>query len=273
LAVLAYLLPDQVTTARLSAALRDQFLTVACDSWAQLFRTAERRPVSVAVVDPQTASGDEANSDALRRLRRTYTSLAIVAYVSSPPVTEFDLFEYGRLGLDALVVKDRSDSPRVLRATVERAEARGLLDPIRRALVNDNPTVRDAILMAVSRAQQRLSPESMARTMGITRAHLAAQLSAGRYPSPQQLIAWGRLVVAGRMLEDERRSANAVAAALEFPSGSAFRNACQRYLCATPAEIRVRGGAAYAVALFFKASGRSAPALEASCDAVTLSVA
>lgn len=34
---------------------------------------------------------------------------------------------------------------------------------------------------------------------------------------------------------------------LGYPSGSAFRNTCQRYLHATPGEIRARGGAAYAV--------------------------
>jgi hypothetical protein len=38
-----------------------------------------------------------------------------------------------------------------------------------------------------------------------------------------------------------------VAASLDFPSGSAFRNTCQRYLHATPGEIRGRGGAAYVI--------------------------
>ena len=49
------------------------------------------------------------------------------------------------------------------------------------------------------------------------------------------------------MLEDPHRSANSVATALDFPSGSAFRKTCQRYLHATPENIRARGGASYAV--------------------------
>jgi hypothetical protein len=61
------------------------------------------------------------------------------------------------------------------------------------------------------------------------------------------LITWGRIIVAAHMLEDPKRSANNVASALDFPSGSAFRNTCQRYLHATPEKIRTRGGAAYAV--------------------------
>jgi AraC-like DNA-binding protein len=34
-----------------------------------------------------------------------------------------------------------------------------------------------------------------------------------------------------------------VSAALDYPSGSAFRNACKRYLGLTPLEIRAAGGA------------------------------
>ena len=55
------------------------------------------------------------------------------------------------------------------------------------------------------------------------------------------------------MLEDPHRSANSVATALDFPSGSAFRNTCQRYLHATPEKIRSRGGAAYAVKTLLRA--------------------
>ena len=49
------------------------------------------------------------------------------------------------------------------------------------------------------------------------------------------------------MLDDLNRSADAVSAALRFPSGSAFRNTCQRYVHATPTELRQRGGAEYVV--------------------------
>ena len=47
------------------------------------------------------------------------------------------------------------------------------------------------------------------------------------------------------MLEDGSRSADGVAGALDFPSGSAFRNTCQRYLGCTPHQIRLRGGASW----------------------------
>ena len=56
-------------------------------------------------------------------------------------------------------------------------------------------------------------------------------------PPPQRLITWGRMIVAAHMLEDPYRSANGVAMALGFPSGSAFRNTCQRYLHANPRAL------------------------------------
>jgi AraC-like DNA-binding protein len=258
MALVALLLDDRLCVARASAAMGDAYPSITCTSWGHLLRVVARDAVSVIIVDPKFPDDGDV-LDALRQLRRQYSAVAIVGYVSIPPCTEIDLFEYGRLGLDALALKDSTDSIRALRATIERAEARGLLDPIRRALGPVNPTVRDAVLMSISRAQSRLSPDSMARALGISRAHLTSQLTSCGFPSPPQLIAWGRLIVASRMLEDERRSANAVAAALEYPSASAFRNMCQRYLATSPAEIRSRGGAAFAATMLFTSTALLPP--------------
>ena len=59
------------------------------------------------------------------------------------------------------------------------------------------------------------------------------------------------------MLEDANRSADSAARALDFPSGSAFRNTCQRYLKATPQEIRAAGGAGFVVHAFLASVGRA----------------
>jgi hypothetical protein len=42
---------------------------------------------------------------------------------------------------------------------------------------------------------------------------------------------------------------------LDFPSGTAFRNTCQRYLHARPQEIRAWGGAAFVLRSFIKEAG------------------
>ena len=59
-----------------------------------------------------------------------------------------------------------------------------------------------------------------------------------------KLIMWARLVVAAALMDGTRQSTDRIALTLSFPSGSAFRNNCRRYLAATPSEIRNGGGAA-----------------------------
>ena len=56
------------------------------------------------------------------------------------------------------------------------------------------------------------------------------------------------------MLEDVNRSAESVAQVLDFPSGSAFRNTCERYLHSTPQQIRDQGGARYVIDAFMRTS-------------------
>ena len=126
------------------------------------------------------------------------------------------------------------------------------------AFANCDPTVRDAVLVAVTRAHENLSGDGLARLLSIPRRSLTKRLTQAGFPAPPRLLTWGRLIVAAQMLDDLNRSADAVSAALKFPSGSAFRNTCQRYVHATPTELRQRGGAEYVVSLLLAETDRSA---------------
>lgn len=250
MALIATLLPNPVCAMRLRAALRDRYTLRPCESLAEVLKVCATSAVSTLVVDPYDSRSHAPDFEPLRQLKRLYPSVSIVLYVSLPPATAQHVFEMGRLGLDALVVSDHDDAPTHLLARIEQSGARALADAVRRALGDLKPTARDAILTVVARAHERLSPESLARLLGIRRKLLAERLAEAGFPSPQPLIAWGRLIVAARMLEDEQRSADSVALALEFPSGSAFRNTCQRYLRLAPQQIRARGGAEFVMQAF-----------------------
>ena len=82
-------------------------------------------------------------------------------------------------------------------------------------------------------------------------------------PPPNKLLTWGRLLVAARLLEDGARSADGVAQALSVPSGSAFRNTSQRYLAATPGEMRTRGGGKWVLERLLDDGGEAAGAAAA----------
>lgn len=243
--VIATLLPTASHLQRLRAAIRDRHRVVVCDGWVALTALCAEKPVRVAVVD--FFSGGRPRLDAVRRLKYRFPRLTVIGYVTFTPERAHDLFEAGRSGIDALVIADRDDSTGSLLTIVGQAEGRSLGAVVRRSLEAVDPSVREAVLLAVTRAHERISPQQLAELLALHRRTLGKRLHAVGFPPPQRLITWGRMIVAAHMLEDPHRSANNVAAALDFPSGSAFRNTCQRYLHATPEKIRSRGGAGYAV--------------------------
>ena len=250
MSLVAALLPNSARLHRLRSATAARHEIVACDDWQSLTRLCESAAVQAVVVD--FCSTGQASFDELRLLKARFPRLALLGYVSMPPARASDLFDAGRFGLAGLVVADENDTPAALLAVLEQAETRGVAVLLARAVQGAPPRVRDALLLTVTRAALRLTPATLARVLGVSRRGLAQHLADAGYPPPQRLITWGRLIAAAHLLEATRTSADAVANALHFPSGSAFRNTCQRYLYATPREIRARGGADYVVRALFR---------------------
>ena len=154
--------------------------------------------------------------------------------------------------MDALIIADRNDSPIELTRIIAIAESRTLADVVRRQLSGVDSVVYDAVMLAVTQAHERLSPTGLASRLALPRRTVQQRLTGAGYPAPLRLLTWGRLIAAAHLLEDTHRSADRVASSLSFPSGSAFRNTCQRYLHATPRQIRARGGAQYVIRCFFR---------------------
>lgn len=253
MAVIAALVPSVVHLQRLRTALRNRHELVSCADWAALLRACERHPVQIAIVD--LFAGSRAAVDRVRRVKQQFPRITLIAYVTYSVDRAHDVFDAARHGLDGLIIADRDDAPLQLLSTVEGAEEGSLAASIRRWIGDGDPLIRDAMLLAVARAHQRLAPEGLARLLSTPRRTLAHRLHAAGYPSPQRLLTWGRLVVAAHLLEQKHRSADRVAAALHFPSGSAFRNTCQRYLHATPGQIRARGGSTYVLRTLLRQIG------------------
>jgi AraC-like DNA-binding protein len=258
MAVVAVLLSSLTQLRRLQAATRQRHKLVPCGDWDAVGHACEAEPVSIVVVDLFATRRPEFGC--VRALKARYPGLAIVMYVSPTVERARDLFDAGRVGIDGLVLAGRDDSPRVLLGLIDQAERRGVAGLAERALADVdvlgegglNPTVRDALLVAVTRAQERLSPQSLASVLGTTRRHLARELAEAGFPPPQRLISWARLVVAAHLLQGPRQRVERVARTLAFPSGSAFRNQCQYYLHATPQQMRARGGASYVLRVMLR---------------------
>ncbi len=243
--VIATLLAHETRSARLRQAARDRYRFVPCDDWTSLTRACERGPINVVVFDLYVDG--RADFERVRQLRVRVPRAALVAYVDLTRERARDMFDAGRCGIDVLIVADESDSPAQLGALLDQAEARSVSSLLRPHLAGLRSVVRDAVMLSVTRAHERLTPDGLARMIAVSRRLLSKRLEGAQLPPPHQLLTWGRLVVAASMLEDGSRSADGVASALDFPSGSAFRNTCQRYLGCTPHQIRLRGGAAWVI--------------------------
>lgn len=255
MATLAAMLTDPQALKRLNTAVQDAHTVIHCNSWDSLETACKDDAVALAIVD-LFAEG-KAHFDVIRRLKMRAERITIVAYVTVTPNRARDLFDAGRAGLDGLLIAGQDDTPAAFRAVLERAEARGVAQLLRPRLSQFSPLVRDAVMVAVTRAHLRLTSQRLAEILGTPKRSLLAALSDARCPAPQKLITWGRLIVAAQMLEDPKRTADGVARMLDFPSGSAFRNTSQRYLATTPHEMRDKGGVAWVVERFVGTLGTS----------------
>lgn len=270
--IVATLLPNALQLKRLRTAVRDRHEIIACADWDTLIRTCERQLVRIAIVD--IFAPGRASFEHVRQLKQSLPRLTVIAYVSFAPDRAQDIFDAGRQGMNGLVVVDQNDSPRALLALVEQSESRGLGAIVAQSLTGVEPMVRDAMLLAVTRAHECLSPQDLARLLGVPRRTVSQRLAKAGFPPPQRVLTWGRLVVAAHLLEDRHRSADRIAALLDFPSGSAFRNSCQRYLHAAPHQIRARGGAAYVIRTMLRQTGsnRVSPSPHASKRRLALAI-
>ena len=243
--VIATLLAHEQRLGRLRAAARDRYRFITCEDWTSLTRACERGPVSVVVFDLYVDG--RADFERVRQLRVRVPRAALVAYVDVSKERARDMFDAGRCGIDVLVIAEESESAQQLATLLDQAEARSVSSMLKPHLAGQRSVVKDAVMLSVTRAHERLTPDSLARLIAVSRRLLSKRLEGAGLPPPHQMLTWGRLIVAASMLEDGSRSADGVASALDFPSGSAFRNTCQRYLGCTPHQIRVRGGASWVI--------------------------
>ena len=241
--IIATLLPNPLQVQRLRTALRDRHHIRECQDWASLARLCDSEPVRIAVIDLFVE--ERTNFEGVRLLKQRFPRLTLVAYVTMRADRAHDLFDAGRAGVDGLALMNEDDAPRPLLALIEQSESKSLAGMVRRSLDGIDPAVSDALLLAISRAHERLTPMDLSRLLALPRRAVLQRLTAAGFPPPQRLLTWGRLILAAHLLEDRHRSADRVALTLDFPSGSAFRNSCQRYLGATPGDVRAGGGAAF----------------------------
>jgi D-alanyl-D-alanine carboxypeptidase/D-alanyl-D-alanine-endopeptidase (penicillin-binding protein 4) len=238
---LSLLQQDALTAARLADALQPAHDVAVCTSWADLEARLVRRETDVCVVDADQPSRQEA-MDRLTTLQQSHPTIAMVAFGDFAG-QEQTVYRLGRLGVDGVVAAQRGTESVHVREAVDQAL---LAARARRAatLLEGQlpPFVRRAVAWAVEHAGRRPPVQELADAMGTTPAAFAAELRREGLPPPSRILLWGRLLLAGALLDRDRTTVEQTAYQVGYSGASALARALKREVGRTPVEIAARGG-------------------------------
>lgn len=241
MAVLALMLPDAATSARFASALEKQDRVIHATGWRQLLRLVMSHPVDLCAVDPYDPFRPISLSQ-LQRLRRKHPDLAIVIY-SDFQGREAELFDLGRLQVDGVLQASGNEPRAAIRHAVDRALARAASAKVTRALAGRLPPFAlDCLGWAVEHAENDPRVADLAAAVGATPRSLGRDLKANDLPSPSQILVWGRIFQASRMLQSPGTTVDGVAYRLGYATGGALRRALKLRTGSPPRELVARGG-------------------------------
>jgi AraC-like DNA-binding protein len=225
----------------------------AARGWAELTAWASASAAAVALVDPW--HGGPFAAGEIRRLRERAPAVEVVALADFTGRPAADAFSLAVLGVREMVCAAREASPAELVRCLREHLNRGLLEEMVDALAAlVPPSVHRWLAPALLGGNASPSVPELARAARCSPRTLRRALRAAGLPSPEQLLAWRRLLHAARLLDDGR-SADSVARALEFSSGSALRKSLKQLTGLRPRELAAGGGLRLLAALFLRQCG------------------
>jgi AraC-like DNA-binding protein len=236
------LVADPRDRERIREALRPVASVAFCTMREELVPLVRDQAAAAAMIEPRDAHGEDLGPT-IRLLKRGYPSVAVLVYCRVTPAECRALLPLARAGADEVIMRGFDDTAASLRTWLVAALGTSALaqavEELRRLLPEEMmPTVE----YCLGRASHAPTVEEVAAALGVHRKTLASRSAAAGLPSPRALIAWGRLLVAARMLEDPRRSVEDVARALGFSAAAELRNMFRRYTGLRPLEVRSAGG-------------------------------
>jgi AraC-like DNA-binding protein len=240
--ILGALVWDPSSRARLQEALRGQASIRFCERQSELLTLVENNLAGVVVLDMRDREGNSTLSS-VRHIRRAFPSVPVVLYCGISPETSRDVLEFARAGVNDLVLRGVDDLRYTLRTALSTAADHCSARAILKELEGVVPTsVLPFMCYCLENGRRALTVEDVAAALNVHRKTLVDRLSSAGMPTPSAVIAWCRLIVSARLMEDPGRSIEQVALLLDFPSGTSMRNMVKRYTGLRPGEVRENGG-------------------------------
>jgi AraC-like DNA-binding protein len=216
---------------------------------ALLLAVQESPPAALVVVDPylgQAGTGaygaGRELAPALRTLLTDYPSTAVLAALEVRPDRFDDLRTLGRWGVVQVVSIDHDDTPFSIGRRLQAARGRPLRALLEEVLPPETTGRARAILEAATDVVAvGEHGRDLAGALHLSRRTLLRWCQRSGLPAPRRLLAWMRVLLACELLDDPGRTVLSVAHTCGYSSDSGLRRITQKFLGASPSELREKG--------------------------------
>lgn len=230
------------------------FACWSISDWATL-RAAVRDapPNAVIVVDPYAGSGSGEISPQLETLLREFPSASVVAAVEPSGSCGAELLSLGTSGISEVILLGIEDTPPRISRTLHQAQGRFLKELLQRTLpAYVSGRARIILVAAAGAVCAGGHAPDLARALSVSTKTLTRWCERAYLPPPRRLLAWLRVLLACRLLDDPDRTVGSVARACGYTSDSALRRALLDFLGAGPTPLREAGAGEAAARAFVR---------------------
>lgn len=244
MARLVLLVPGQVIAARLAGALREEYELDWMSGWAGVDSALSDPRVEGAILDPFDALGRLRSRELLRiRLRHPDPALTVL---TDSGVDEADLLEIGGIGIDGIIPDPGPGGQREIREQLQVAMEHAVAGRVRRLAADRLPELAvQCLAAAVQLARGAAQSSDLAEALLLSDGALRSHLRELRLPPPRRLLLWGRLIVAGHILESTAATVEEAAFRVQYSTAPALRAALRSAVGTTPLTLAERGGWRY----------------------------
>lgn len=245
---------DSAFLERVREACGSDYHFQSVDDWESLHAAIrESPPAALAMVDPYEARTRQL-SPALHELLSEFPSTAVLAAMEVTPGRHEELRTLGRWGVVQVIALGHDDTPKAIARRLRAARGRplrALLEQILPPEVSGRArSIIDAACDVVTAGEHG---RDLAKALFLSRRTLLRWCQRAGLPAPRRLLAWMRVLLACELLDDPGRTVLSVANTCGYSSDSGLRRITQKFLKASPTELREQGAFKHASRVFLEA--------------------
>ncbi len=223
--------------------------------WEALRETARHAsPSDLTIVDPHSGSTDGELCDELPGFIREFPWLPVVAAVSCGGSEARErLLTLGRWGVSEVILLGVEDTQWGIARAVRFAQGRvmqGLLADVLPPYLTGR--ARRLLFAAAEATAVGGHAPDLAALLGVTETTVMRRCERLRLPPPRRILAWMRILLAAKLLEESGRTAQSVASACGYATEAGLRRVVLNFLGIGVTELRRRGPLPTAAAAFVR---------------------